>query len=465
MNPLITLLIGMAIVIGMIVVLRIGAFLSLITAAIVVSLLAPGGWVSLSEKGEWVTSVSDVATAFGTTAGKIGIVIAAATIIGKCLMESGAADRIVRATLGFLGVKRGGLALLSSGFVLSIPVFFDTVFYLLVPLARSMYKRTGEGYTRYLVAIAAGAVITHTLVPPTPGPLFMAEELGIDLATMILAGAAVGIPCALLGLAFAYWIDSKTDFPVRPMPGAEDVPEIDEDQLPGLFASLLPIALPVLLIAGVAFGRPFFEIKGQDPSTMWKIFLIFGDKNVAMLISTFVAMGVYYRQHRPSLSQMGTVAETALKSGGLIILITSAGGAFGAMLQKARVGDAVQEIFAGGEATTHALLLMSIGYGLAFMMKIAQGSGTVAMITAASMLASMLPASAELSIHPVYLAMSVGFGSLGLSWMNDSGFWVFSQMGGLTEWESIRTWTALLTLLSVFGFAMTCILATIFPAV
>ena len=106
MNPLITLLIGMAIVIGMIVVLRIGAFLSLITAAIVVSLLAPGGWASLSEKGEWVTSVSDVATAFGTTAGKIGIVIAAATIIGKCLMESGAADRIVRATLGFLGVKR-----------------------------------------------------------------------------------------------------------------------------------------------------------------------------------------------------------------------------------------------------------------------------------------------------------------------------------------------------------------------
>ncbi len=464
MNPLITLVIGMAIVIGMIVILRIGAFLSLITAAIVVSLLAPDGWVGLSAKGEWVTNVSEVATAFGTTAGKIGIVIAAATIIGKCLMESGAADRIVRTTLSFLGVKRGGLALLSSGFVLSVPVFFDTVFYLLVPLARSMYKRTGEGYTRYLVAIAAGAVITHTLVPPTPGPLFMAEELGIDLATMILAGAGVGIPCALLGLAFAYWIDSKTDFPVRPMPGGEDVPEIDEDKLPSLFASLLPIALPVLLIAGVAFGRPWFEVEGQDPSAAWKIFLIFGDKNVAMLLSTFVAMGVYYRQHRPALSQMGTVAETALKSGGLIILITSAGGAFGAMLQKAQVGDAVQELFAG-EATTHALMLMGIGYGLAFLMKIAQGSGTVAMITAASMLASMLPASEQLSIHPVYLAMSVGFGSLGLSWMNDSGFWVFSQMGGLTEWETIRTWTSLLTLLSIFGFTVTCILATIYPAV
>ncbi len=464
MNPLITLVIGMAIVIGMIVILRIGAFLSLITAAIVVSLLAPDGWASISSKGDWVTNVSGVATAFGNTAGKIGIVIAAATIIGKCLMESGAADRIVRSTLSFLGVKQGGLALLSSGFVLSVPVFFDTVFYLLVPLARSMYKRTGEGYTRYLVAIAAGAVITHTLVPPTPGPLYMAEELGIDLATMILAGAAVGIPCALVGLAFAYWIDKKIDIPVRPMPGGEDVPEIDEDKLPSLFASLLPIALPVLLIAGVAFGRPWFEIEGQDPSTAWKIFLIFGDKNVAMLLSTFVAMAVYYRQHRPALSQMGAVAETALKSGGLIILITSAGGAFGAMLQKAQVGDAVQELFAG-ETATHALVLMCIGYGLAFLMKIAQGSGTVAMITAVSMLASMLPASEQLSIHPVYLAMSVGFGSLGLSWMNDSGFWVFSQMGGLTEWETIRTWTALLTLLSVFGFTLTCILATVYPAV
>lgn len=453
MNPLFTLAIGMAIVIGMIVVLRIGAFLSLITAAIVVSLLAPG---------DWAQNVSGVATAFGVTAGKIGIVIAAATIVGKCLMESGAAERIVRAILKVLGVKQGATALLASGFLLSVPVFFDTVFYLLVPLARSMYKRTGVGYTRYLVAIAAGAVITHTLVPPTPGPLILAKELGVDLATMILAGAAVGIPCALVGLAFAYWIDKKIDIPVRPMPGGEETPDLEEHQLPSLFASLLPIALPVVLIAGVAFGKPWFEIEGTDPSTAWKIFLIFGDKNVAMLLSAFTALIVYFRQHRPALNQLGMVTENALKSGGLIILITSAGGAFGAMLKQAEVGDAVKALFPA-EATAHVLVLMCIGYGLAFLMKIAQGSGTVAMITAAPILASMMPQPELLSVHPVYLAMSVGFGSLGFSWMNDSGFWVYKQMSGFTELEALKTWTPLLAIMGVAGLVFTQIAAILMP--
>ncbi|MBL4886089.1 MAG: gluconate permease [Planctomycetaceae bacterium] len=457
MNPIVTLLLGMAIVIGMIVVLRIGAFLSLITAAMVVSLLTAG---------DWATNVAGVATAFGETAGKIGIVIAAATIIGKCLMESGAAERIVRTILNWLGVKQGALALLSSGFLLSIPVFFDTVFYLLVPLARSMYQRTGVGYTRYLVAIAAGAVITHTLVPPTPGPLLMADIFGVDLATMMLAGLAVGIPCGLLGLAFAYWIDGKVEIPMRPMPGSDEIPEFEEHQLPSLFAAILPIILPVILIAGVAFGKPFFQPEGStiEPVLAWKIFLIFGDKNVAMLLSAFVALAVYFKQHRPALSQLSLITENALKSGGVIILITSAGGAFGAMLRQAEVGDAVNALFVG-QSASHVLLLMCIGYGLAFLLKIAQGSGTVAMITAAPMLAAMLPQADQLSIHPVYMAMSVGFGSLGISWMNDSGFWVFSQMGGLTEWETLRTWTVLLTLISVFGFSLTCLLATVYPAI
>ena len=143
--------------------------------------------VSLMAPGETAVKISRVAEAFGTTAGSIGIVIALASVIGKAMMDSGAADRIVRAFLRLLGEDRGSVALLSSGYVLGIPVFFDTVFYLLVPLARSMYRRTRRNYLLYLLAIGAGGAITHTMVPPTPGPLVLAETLGIDLGVMIPA--------------------------------------------------------------------------------------------------------------------------------------------------------------------------------------------------------------------------------------------------------------------------------------
>ena len=185
MHPLLILVLGIVIVIGMILVLRVNAFIAMITTAMIVSLLAPG---------EWSQKISRVATEFGATAGKIGIVIAMAAIIGDCMTRSGAADRVVRAFMRLLGVERGAVALMSSGFVLSIPVFFDTVFYLLIPLARSMHRQTKQRYLFIILAMGAGASITHSLVPPTPGPLFIAEKMGIDMGLMILMGLAVAIP-------------------------------------------------------------------------------------------------------------------------------------------------------------------------------------------------------------------------------------------------------------------------------
>src|SRR3989441_3004890 len=196
MHPTLILLIGIATILAGIVVLRLNAFLALIIAAIVVSVLAPG---------EPAVKIARVAEGFGRTAGTVGIVIALAAIIGKAMMDGGAADRIVNGFLALLGEKRGATALCSTGYILSIPVFFDTVFFLLVPLARSMYGRTNRNYLKYLLAIAAGAGATHTLVPPTPGPLAIAGTLGVDLGTMVLVGAAVALPAAAAGLLFAGW--------------------------------------------------------------------------------------------------------------------------------------------------------------------------------------------------------------------------------------------------------------------
>src|SRR6058998_3369864 len=242
MHPLLILLVGMTTILAGILGLRLNAFLGLITAAIVVSLLAPG---------EPAVKIARVAEGFGRTAGTIGIVIALAAIAGKAMMDSGAADRIVRAFIALLGEQRSATALCATGYVLSIPVFFDTVFYLLVPLARSGYTRTNRYYLKYLLAIAAGAGATHTLVPPTPGPLAVAGTLGVDLGTMVLVGLVVALPAAGVGLLFAGWVDRR--MPVVPRapaaPALRGSAAAATQPLPGLVPSLLPIILPVLLIS------------------------------------------------------------------------------------------------------------------------------------------------------------------------------------------------------------------------
>jgi len=248
MSPLVILIIGVVVVIGLIIVLRVHAFIALITTAILVSLLAPG---ELSEK------ISRVAAAFGSTVGAIGIVIALAAVIGTCLMESGAADRIVRSFLKALGEKRSSWALMGSGFVLSVPVFFDTVFYLLVPMARSLCKRTQKNYMLYLMAICAGGCITHTLVPPTPGPLFIANQLGIDLGLMILMGTAVALPTAIVALLVCRVINRFVDIPLRSASDEAEPEPLSDEQLPRLWLSLLPVLLPVILISTHTIATAF----------------------------------------------------------------------------------------------------------------------------------------------------------------------------------------------------------------
>ncbi|MCA9117514.1 MAG: gluconate permease [Planctomycetaceae bacterium] len=461
--PLMILAIGVLIVLGMIIVLRINAFIALITAAIAVSLMAPG---------ETAEKMSRVAVAFGAACGNIGIVIALAAVIGKAMMDSGAADRVVRAFLNALGEKRASLALMGSGYVLSVPVFFDTVFYLLVPLARSLYRKTGKNFLLYVCAIAAGGAVTHTLVPPTPGPLTMAAQLKIDVGMMILVGGMVAIPTSLSGLLFAAFVNRRMDIPMRQI-GTEPEPEpLEDHQLPGLLVSLLPVILPVLMISAHTIASTLANMEGEAGGT-WtdasQYTAIFGNANLALLVSAVIAVATYWNQRQPTLTEMGHSVEVALMSGGLIILITAGGGAFGAMLKAAEIGDAIKNLFPTEAGL--GMTLLFLGFGLASLLKVAQGSSTVAMITGTAMLAGMLPegasseVAAQLGYHPVYLATAVGAGSLVGSWMNDSGFWIFARMSGLTELEALKTWTPLLAIMGMVTMACTLLLANVLPLI
>jgi GntP family gluconate:H+ symporter len=458
LHPLIILVIGMLTVILMITVLKMNAFIALITSAVVVSLLAPG---DLAEK------ISRVAQAFGNTAGSIGIVIALAVVIGKCMMDSGAADRIVRAFLSVLGEKRSSTALMASGFVLSIPVFFDTVFYLLVPLARSMHRRTKKHYLKYAMAIVAGGVVTHSLVPPTPGPLIMADNLGIDIGVMIIVGALIALPAAVVGMIFAGFADRRMNIPMRPLGGELSEPEpLEDHQLPGLLISLLPIILPVLLVSTNTIVRTIAK-DAADGSLLYRataITAVLGNVNLAMLISAAIAMWMLKSKRALTNTQLAKVVEVSLMSGGVIILITAGGGAFGAMLKTAQIGPAIETLFASDTGQpTSGLMLLVMGALIAVLMKIAQGSTTVAMITSSAMIGSMITSTQTLGYHPVYLATAIGGGSMVGSWMNDSGFWIFVKMSGLTEAEGLKTWTPLLAIVGLTSIVVSLLLALILP--
>ncbi|PAP75710.1 GntP family permease [Rubrivirga marina] len=448
MHPLLILAVGMATVLGLIVAARVHAFLALLAAALVVSLLAGGA------TGEAVTRVAE---AFGATAASVGIVIAFAAVIGKAMTDSGAADRIVRSMTGTAGDGRVAPALAGSGAILSIPVFFDTVFYLLVPLARSAARASGRRYLRYLLAVAGGAVVTHALVPPTPGPFVTAAELGVDLGTMMIVGLVIAVPCTASVLLFAKWADDRVpvELPDHDDPAAAGVPEVEAPPpvLPGLGASLAPIVLPVVLITAATIANAL------ERPLAWLDAL--GNPNLALGLATVAALGVYVRQRRPSRDDVAEAVEEALMSAGVIILITAAGGAFGAMLREAGVGDVLAAL-AGGGAGGFALL--GLAFGTASLLKIAQGSSTVAMITTVGLVGAAV-AGADLPFHPVYLATAIASGSLVGSWMNDSGFWIFAKMGGLSEVETLRTWTPLLAVVGLVAFAMTLVLALAVPLV
>jgi len=453
------LLLAIVLIVVMIAVLRVHAFFALMLAAVAVGLLAGDKLPGAEGGNALIRAVELPMLEFGATAGKIGFVIALAAVIGVCLMESGAADKIVRRFLSVLGEARAGIALLASGFFLAIPVFFDTVFFLLIPLARALSLRAGKNYLFYVLAIGGGGVITHSLVAPTPGPLSMAETLNIDLGLSIVVGTLAGLLPAVGVLFLARYLNQRMDIPLRESAGAsladlKTVMSKGDDELPSFTLSILPVILPVFLI-GLASVLGVMEVSAGIER--WVGF--FGNKNIALLLGTLIALWILARQKGLGRENLLQVVGPPLETAGVIILITSAGGAFGAMIKHSGVGDAIEAAMGGG-----GFSYIILGWLIAAVMKIAQGSGTVAMITTASMMVELIGDGSSLGYHPIYIFMAIGYGSLMISWMNDSGFWVVCKLSGFTESETLKSWTVLLGAIALMGLLEVLVLSWILPA-
>jgi GntP family gluconate:H+ symporter len=400
-------------------------------------------------------------------------------------MESGAADKVVRRFLAAFGEKRAGLALLTSTYFLSIPIFFDTMFMLMVPLAKALRLRTGKDYMLYLMCICMGGVVTHSLTVPHPGPLAMVDNLRVDAGLSLLVGIAGGIIPCLFGYFVARWINARFEVPLRETPGTslnelQGISSKPESELPSCFWSIAPVIVPILLISGASF---FKIVKGtsvqgwfgsaESFADLSRIAFFLGNKNIALVIGTVIALWMLARQRGYSFKKLENLIGAPLETAGVIILITAAGGAFGGMLRNAGVGDAI-----GAIAKNYSINILLLSWLTAAVIRIAQGSATVAMLTTSAIAWDMVnpgadvPASqiiaavgAKLGCHPMYLFLSIGFGAFCCSWMNDSGFWVVNRLSGMTEKETLKSWTTMLTVTSVFGLIQVLLMAKLFPLI
>lgn len=464
MHPLLIMLAGMIVVVAGILWLRLHAFLALLLGAFLVAFLTPRAAVERHALNAGATPAAALAASnappgqrvvegFGRTAGQLGIMVGMASIIGSAMLHTGAAERIVRSLLTFTGQARASLSFLASGFLLGIPVFFDTVFYLLVPLAKAMRLRTGRDYLLYILAIVAGGTMTHSLVPPTPGPLFVANAMGVSVGDMIVVGFGVGAAAAAAGYAWAHLANRRWPVPLRATPEAaaelEAIAAQDTRTLPSLPLSLAPIVIPVVLIT-LNTGY----LARADAIGFWRMARWLTEQNLVLIMAAALALLMLWR--RKGTAMAGAVDES-LTSAGNIILITGAGGAFGAALQQSGIGPWMQ-----GTITAYALPILPLAWLLTALMRTALGSATVAMITAAGALGG-LAAAGNLGFHPVWLAAAIGCGSKPIWWMNDSGFWVVAKMGGLTEQEALRVLTPMSVINGTIGLIATMIGAWLFP--
>ncbi|MEM9649059.1 MAG: GntP family permease [Bacteroidota bacterium] len=363
---------------------------------------------------------------FGKTLSGIGLVIAFGTVIGIYLEKTGSTKVLARSILNVIGLKRSPLAMNLAGYIISIPVFCDSGFIILSSLNKAISKKTGIPVLVFAIALASGLYAAHVFVPPTPGPLAAAAILEADLGTVLLLGLAVSIPVSLMGYVWAQIIGRKLTQEAKDLEPLSEGEESPMDIKP--IAAFLPLLTPIFLIAFKSIANyPTFPL-GKGPLFMALDFL--GSPIIALMMGVLLAF--LLARKTPQKERKGWVAE-AFKQAGSIVLITGAGGAFGAIL---RTLDIAEIFNITGSSGVGGLL---IAFAIAAFLKTAQGSSTVAIITTSAIIAPLLDTFGLIGLTDKALAvLAVGAGAMTVSHVNDSYFWVVSQFSNINVKTAIK---------------------------
>ncbi|MGW7618868.1 GntP family permease [Streptomyces antimycoticus] len=455
---------GIALLLYLIIKVRLQPFVALLGVSIVVGLAAGLSVTELFGTVQKSDAVSLIESGMGGILGHIAIIIGLGTMLGAILEVSGGAEALSARLLGIFGEKRSPLAMGLTGLIFGIPVFFDVGIFVLAPIVYAAAKRSGKSILLYAMPLLAGLSMTHAFLPPHPGPVAAAGLFHVDLGWVILMGIVVGIPSVLAAWGYAAWIGKRIFVPVP-----QDMVEAAEESREAVAAQqrtsgVTPAERPVSVATVLAIiGTPLvlilcatFSSVALDPSTGRSVIEFFGHPFVALTIALLLAYYLLGIRRGWSRKSLETVSTASLKPVGNILLVVGAGGVFGAVLKGSGVAQALADAF-----DSAGLPVIVLAWLISVVLRVAQGSATVAIVTTAGIVTPMLSEGHYSQAHLALVIMAISAGSIFASHVNDGGFWMVAKYFGISESDTLKSWTVLETVLSVAGFVVAALLSIV----
>lgn len=444
---LVTVLIAVAVLLLLITVAKFNPFVSLIVVSI---------GTGLATGMDPAKIIAAIKQGLGDTLGFIAIVLALGTMLGKMMAESGGAERIAKTLINKFGTKNVHWAMMFVGFIVGIPVFFQVGFVLLIPLVFTIARATGVSLVKIGIPLVAGLSTVHGLVPPHPAAMAAVGIFKADVGKTILFSIIIGLPTAIIaGPLYGGWIGKKIHKTVPKELGEQFVVQRDEKDLPGFGNTMFTILLPVILMLLSSLAQIFqndVAIFAKGHAFRTTVDFI-GDPVVSLLISavySFFSLGFARGVSRETVLKF---TNDCLAPTASILLIIGAGGAFNKVLLESGIGKAIAD-WAAGSGMSPIIL----GWLIAALLRIATGSATVSMMTSAGIVAPIAAVLPPGTAHPEMLAIATGAGSLILSHVNDSGFWMIKEFFNMDVKETLATWTVMETLIAVVALPLCLII-------
>ncbi|GHC49233.1 GntP family permease [Roseibacillus persicicus] len=443
-HPFIAVLVAVVFLLGLILWLRLQAFVALLVGALFFAVIV----------GMPMGEITDtVVSGMGSSLGLVSILIGLGAIFGILLEHSGGAQILAKRMIATFGEKNASWALVVAGFLISIPVFLDVALVILAPLLLALARTQKKPMLAFGLPLLAGMAVTHAFVPPTPGPIIVAQNIGAELGWVILFGAIVGLPAAALaGPIWAKWIVPRMNLAI-PEPRTEE--EKDEEGDPVSFGLVLAlIGIPIALIVSSAVTD---TVLGKVDRAAWHETLAFvGHPIVALLIVTLLSMYLLGTRRGVDREELMHLATKALGPAGIIILVTGAGGVFKQVLVDSGAGEALAREMAGT-----AIGPITLAWLLATVVRVTQGSATVSMIAASALMAPLLEPMKMGQADLALVVVAIAAGATTLSHVNDSGFWLISRYLRITEKETLRSWSVATVIISLVGWLGALVLSLV----
>jgi len=430
---------------------KLHAFIALLIVSIITGLLAGMAPQDL---------LKSIQEGMGGTLGYIAVIVGLGALFGKILEHSGGAEALSRQLLARFGEKNAPWALTLTGFIIAIPVFFDVGFIILVPVLYSLSRKTGKSLLFYGIPLLAGLAATHSFIPPTPGPVAVADIIGANLGWVILLGFAIGIPVVILaGPVFGTFISKRVIvFPPEesadpaPAAGAKDsLAGINgkadlQENYPAFRLIVMIIGTPLVLIilntvTSLLISREFVEA-----GFLTEVFIFIGHPFSALIIATLAAMYFLGIRRGTNKKILNEISNDALGPAGIIILVTGAGGVLKQVLVDSGMGDQLAQAVAASPVNP-----LFLAWFIAAVVRVTQGSATVAMITAAGIMSPVLPAFHLSDPQMALVVIAIASGATILSHVNDSGFWLVGKYLRMDEKQTLQSWTVMETIIAVAG--------------